>query len=572
MNSFLSFLDRRSLLVLFVLTLFFLALETHYAIHRPLSIDEFNGGRDMARVETSLPYRDYQPYKPVVGYYTQMALLRLAPDTWNGFITVRLGMAYLAGSVLFLGALWLRRLFRPAAVCLAYALLIVMTSVVEWGMEVRLDLLTSVVGFVSLLLLLNRRIALAGLVAGFSFLISQKGTMYALAGGVSLLGCLLIQRDRRYVRDVVAFGACALVPVGVYVLFWSLLVSFPQVCGQLFFQPTQLHALTTKAHFPYLYSYFWMETVFRNPLFYIFGLWALGSLLFLGLGQTPRDTLLLFYGGVVVTIMLSLRQPWAYCFVLLAPTLFVLQVYLFSRELDRPNTLLQYRLMWVCYLLVGLLWPLSRVPLVSRADPGGQRQTVVLTEALLGPEDRYFAGFELLLHSNAHAKALPFTDTNGAIPIQDVTTAESARILERLQEEPIRVVVYNYKIDNEVPQLIRTYLYRNYAPFWSNVWLYAPQVKPADSEINLLFTDSYTIETEEPQFVRLDGHTYASGTTVALERGRHTIATPARLRLKLQPTHVAHLLNPAYREPIGFFYPDPLPPPPHARTGVWVDD
>jgi hypothetical protein len=46
---------------------------------------------------------------------------------------------------------------------------------------------TALFGFVSLLLLLNRRVALGGLIAGVGFLISQKGAMYALAGGFALL-------------------------------------------------------------------------------------------------------------------------------------------------------------------------------------------------------------------------------------------------------------------------------------------------------------------------------------------------------------------------------------------------
>jgi hypothetical protein len=573
MNKFLSFLERRSGSVLVSLTLLFLAIECFYAIHRPLSIDEFNGAGSVAQVGDGVAYRDFQPYKPVLGYYLQLGLMRLAPDTWSGFLAIRLGMAFLSGAVLFLGAVWLRRLFRPEAVCLAYALLVVMTSLVEWGIEIRLDMLTALFGFASLLLLLNRRIALAGVVVGLGFLISQKGAMHALAGGIGLLGCLIVQRDRRWWRDLLVYGTCVVLPIGLYVLYWGLIASFPQVCSCVFAQQTQIHSLIRPAHnVESLYRQFWLETLLCNPLFYAYGLWALGGLLYLGRTQQPRDTLLLFYGATVVLVMLSVRQPWPYSFVIVIPTLFVLVVSLFSRELARPESVLRRPILWLCFAVLGLYLPLTRLPVVARDNAGEQKQTVELTEALLQPGDRYFAGFWFLPNSALHEQALGQFETNGVHPIQEWTAAEIAAIQSRFVEEPIRVVVFSLKVD-ELPEALRKHVYRNYAPFWANVWIYAPQVRPADAEVHLLFTDSYVIETEKPDFVRVDGQTYASGTTVKLERGRHSIETPVRLRLKQRPANVEHLLNPAYRQPTRLIWPDlEKPAPPQAATGLWVDD
>ena len=66
----------------------------------------------------------------------------------------------------------------------------------------------------------------------------------------------------------------------------------------------------------------------------------------------------------------------------------------------------------------------------------------------------------------------------------------------------------------------------------------------------------------------IDGQTYLPGTTVALERGRHSIATVARLRLKLRAEKVYYLLNPAYREPVNLFYPQQGLALPPAGTGL----
>jgi len=572
MSAFLQFLDRRSQAVLAVFTVLFLGVETFYAVHRPLHLDEFGIAWDSAQLVNRIPYVDYQPYKPVLGSYVLLALLHMRPDTWGGFLCARLGMAYLSAAVLFAGALWLRRLYQPGAVCLAYALMIVMTSLVEWAIEVRLDMLTALVGFVSLLLLLDRRIALAGAVAGVSFLISQKGTMYSLAGGFALLGCLASGRDRRWARDVLVYGVHVVLPIALYILYWSLIASFPQVCKTTFAGPTQLAVITTSVRGLSIYQSSWLETLERNPFFYLCALWAIGSLIALGRRRAPRETLLLFYGGTVAVTMLSLRRPWPFCFVLLVPTLFVLHADLFSRESGRRRSLLPPWVFPLCYGLFGVLVPLSRVPVVAQYDPGPQRHTIELTEALLGPEDRYFAGFPILYRREANSRALSAVDSTSASPTYTLTSAQIAGILERLRAEPIRLMVYNWKIDVEVPELIRHYVYRNYAPLWANVWIYAPQVRPSDSDVNLLFTDVYSIEMEQGHPVVIDGQTYVPGATVALQRGRHSIATVARLRLKLRAAEVDHLLNAAYRDPVNLFYPQQGPALMPSHNELWVGD
>ncbi len=571
-HALLQYLDHHGRAILVLLTLFFLGIETSYALNRPLSVDEFNGAWSVAQLATRTPYVDFEPYKPVLGYYVQLALLCLGRDTWHGYMAVRLGMVYLTGAVLLLGALRLQRTFRPGAVCLAFALTIAMTSLLEWAIEIRLDMLTALFGFVSLILLLNRRAGLAGTLAGLSFLISQKGTMYALAGGVASLGCLATQRDRRWVRDVLVYGVCVVLPISLYVLYWSLVASLAKVWGPMFAQATQLRAMTTPPSIPAnLYQMSWTETLTRNPFFYICALGAMGSLLALRQTRNHRQTMLLFYGGTVGAIMVSVRQPWPYSFVILVPTVFVLLAELFSHELERPAGLLHQPVFWVAYGLFGLLLPLSELPMVAQADTGPQRHALALTEALLGPEDRYFAGFQFLYWGNANTHSLSTVDLNSAPSTQSLTSAQVAEILEGLQKEPIRVLLYTFKIDADVPPLIRKHLYRNYAPLWGNVWIYAPQVRPSDSEVNLLFTDVYSIEMDQPHPVLIDSQPYAPGATVELRRGRHSIATASRLRLKLRAAKVDHLLDPAYREPVNFFWPARGFTPYPASKGRWVD-
>jgi len=606
-----QFLDHHARTILVLLTLLFLGIETIYSLNRRLSIDEFNGAYSIHQFDRYSPYFDFQPYKPVLGYAIQLPLLRLGSDTWNGLVAVRLGMAFTTGVVLFLGALWLERVYRPGAVCLAFALMVVMTSMVEWAFEVRLDMLTALFGFISLLLLLNRRAALAGIVAGLGFLISQKGVMYDLAGAAALLGCLAVHRDRGWGRDLLQYGVCVVLPIGIYVFGWSLFAPLSRVLGSTFAEPTQLRTIVTPMHSSLsLYRIFWMETLAGNPFYYLCSLWALGSLLLLGRARPPRETLILFYGGTVAAIMIGIRAPTLYSFLLLAPTLFVLQADLFTREWDRLRSSRRPTLFWIAYCLLGLALPLSNLPVMAEEDPGNQRQSLALAKAILGPGDRYFAGFHLLPRDDANVHCLSVVDPNGARPTMDLTPAQVSDILNQLQDEPIRLLIYTYKIQAdemdeanhlrseaafkdaggteaakmqknqdprdvgraEVPYSIRKYLYRHYAPLWSNVWVYAPQVHPSDAHFDLRFTDAYSIEPERPCLVQVDGQTYAPRTNVRLQRGRHSVVSTSRLRLRLQTEKANNLLDAAYRAPTRFFWPEKGLAGSQARNGIWVDD
>ena len=65
---------------------------------------------------------------------------------------------------------------------MATAALFAMSTFLERAAELRVDMLTSLAGLVSFVLLLSRRYALAGLACGLSFLISQKGVYFFAAG------------------------------------------------------------------------------------------------------------------------------------------------------------------------------------------------------------------------------------------------------------------------------------------------------------------------------------------------------------------------------------------------------
>ena len=85
--------------------------------------------------------------------------------------------------------------------------------------------------------------------------------------------------------------------------------------------------------------------------------------------------------------------------------------------------------------------PFSRGRSWRRVTPAPQRQTIELAEALLGPEDRYFAGFQILYRRDANARALSELTRPVLIPPTRANSgSDGGNPGRRLQEEPIRLL------------------------------------------------------------------------------------------------------------------------------------
>ena len=202
-----------------------------------------------------------------------------------------------------------------------------------------------------------------------------------------------------------------------------------------------------------LYQSSWLETLQRNPFFYLYALWALGSLIALGRGRARADLAAFLrrdgggHDAEPETTMAVLFRPSGSHAVRLTCRSILSRVR-GAAELLRP---------WVFPLCYGLFGVLIPSPSARRggARPGAQRHTIELTEALLGPEDRYFAGFPFLYRREANSRSLSAVDSTSASPTYTLTSAQIAGILERLRAEPIRLLVYNWNIELEVPKLIR---------------------------------------------------------------------------------------------------------------------
>ena len=105
-----QFLDRRFYWVVAVICVIYAVIEITYVTGLLLVMDEFQGAYAVTRLSDGIPYRDFMPYKTILGYYIQLPALMLPGDTWSKLMyvktemtvinTVAIFFAFLAGGVI----------------------------------------------------------------------------------------------------------------------------------------------------------------------------------------------------------------------------------------------------------------------------------------------------------------------------------------------------------------------------------------------------------------------------------------------------------------------------------------
>ena len=90
---------------LFGLIAAYLGVQALYVPRLPLVMDEFQGARAAWRLLADVPYRDFTPYKTVLGYYLQLPALTLLEDPWLALLATKLWTALLGAAALAAGAL-----------------------------------------------------------------------------------------------------------------------------------------------------------------------------------------------------------------------------------------------------------------------------------------------------------------------------------------------------------------------------------------------------------------------------------------------------------------------------------
>ncbi len=527
--------------------LLFLLLQVLYVSRLPLVMDEFQGARSVRELADRLPYRDFAPYKTVLGYYAQLPVLLAAQRPWRALLAVKLEMALAVSAVLALSALALGRRFDRRAVLWGLGLLLVMSTFAERSAELRVDALTALAGLGSLMLLLGRRPVAAGAICALSFLISQKGVYYLFASNAALgVVWLLVDRTRRRFVDIVGFNLAAVAVLVSYFGFWALVTSGEEVIRATFFSHGDIA-------FKQLYDNrlkYWSQTLRRNPLFYLLSILGLVRLAGAKLGGVPRPTqiTLAVYGATIMGLAILHRQPWPYFFVLVIPTLWLLVVAFFHVEsLEWASRPKRYRRLAIAMLvLLGLALPMARIPVVLARSNGYQRANVLLADALLGPDESYLAGTELIFDRRQVVRPLAWLDIPTSRGIADREVWEVEQLRRELAGSSVKLVVNNHRI-YRLPRALRNHLSRTYEPWWGSIAIYSPSGDPGQGVLDIRFDGTYELVTATGAEVVIEGLAVAPGERVSLAAGERTFDSDRPFRLRYVPSGVEDYLDPDHR-------------------------
>lgn len=527
-----------------LIVLLFVAIQIFYAQRLALVMDEFDGAYETYRLGRDIPYRDFTPYKTVLGYYLQYPATLVASTVWGRIVALKVELIVFNALMLAAAAFYCSRLLSRAATVLALAMLAASTVMLERAGEIRVDMLTAWAGLWSVLFLIRRRFGLAGALCALSFAISQKAALYVVASNVVLILGVVMDRDRRSaVRAFLAFNAAAAAGLLAYLLFWSA-IGDPQTVLRATFVSASQTAVTVDYDIQWR---FWSQVLVRNFFLFILAGAAVAALV------RRRDDAVARSVGVYSAVLLLLcaiyTQPWPYFFVILFPTLFVL-IAVFLDRIERHG--LPRLLVGACVVL-GVLFPLHRLLVVPERSNEYQRYNVSLASALLGENETYLAANDIVHDREQALRPLSRLDAIGLRLLEEQGSKKHAQLIRDLDRNPPKLIIGTYRIYH-LPQMMLEYIGQQYARLSGSIYLYAPLVPGGEGMLNIRFPGRYRVEVQTGGDAMVDGDQLPNGTMIDLQAGAHRISTPAPLRLRLLPAGIESLIDPQYAEE-RIFYP-----------------
>lgn len=331
---------------LLILSFAYLAFTFWFNAYAMISVDEFWFAHRIYQYKDGLPYRDFSPYKTVLGYYLLLLPMTISHGIINTLIFTKNFIAVINAACIFLASLWLSRSFSRTGVLASVALLVCMEITLTYSTNIRVDLLGYWFCLFSFLYLLDKRYYAAGLLLGLGFTVSQKSIWYVFASNAVLFCNLITNKHyRQYIMDGIKFNAAAGAVIAAYLLFWSLLAGWQNVFNNVFIEAAAMYHLDWYDATRQLY---WYVILIFNPL--AFMLWPLTciSLLISVADDTAyhaRRTAIV-YASTIMLCLIPYKQVFPYYMQVTIPAFLILYAAFFSWL----NLLLNDRNQPVCIL------------------------------------------------------------------------------------------------------------------------------------------------------------------------------------------------------------------------------
>jgi hypothetical protein len=535
--------------ILGLLCLAYLLTEQFINATMTISVDEFWFAHVLQHYQHNLPYRDFAPYKTVLGYYLLLLPASLAgKDAVGSLIFIKNAIAICNTVLLFIASTWLTRFFSKRAILISLTLLLTSDLMLTYSTNIRVDLLAYWFGFFACLCLLEalsrntvKYYMLGGLLMGIAFATSQKVIWCGFATQVAL-GCVCLQstQKRALLKNIVIFDSVLGATILAYLGLWASLSSWHTVLNNVFNEAGAMYRLDWYGPTRWL---FWSYTLSFNTLLFL-----LCPVTLLALRKiTPHDTTQIHrtfavtYALTVAICLIPYKQIFPYYMQVMIPAFLILYAAFFSWVLVTLKITTKKAFpFFVLLVFSGILSPIMLVSQkLTYLDGTYQKANLALMQHLLQDGSDYIAGMDLLyLHNQPIAgmkhlmgPAIDYlyhpTDTLKEVMLDSLdqnpnVTQDS--VIRAISHSQVKYYVNNYRLRNAPPR-IKAYLENQFTHLSGSIYVYGPLIPAGTHTLPIRFSGTYQIESKNPA---------QHGRTVQLTQGNHRFSTRTPYRLKLR--------------------------------------
>lgn len=318
----------------FLLCILYLGFQLFYTYFATMGVDEFWFAHWIYRYKDGIPYRDFPPYKTVLGYYLllipMMISQAISQIIFAPLFYIKNSIAFANAFLFFCSAFWLKKYFPKSAALGSLALLICAEFVLTYSTNIRVDFLAYWFCLFSALCLLEKRFIFAGILIGLGFLTSQKALWYIVASNTALGLCwILFNRDWKHFRAILFFNFSFLFCIAIYIVFWSCFSSLKTVLYNMFYEAYIMYQVDWYGPTRKL---FWTITISQNPLPFL--LWPLSLISLFVIPQKDHlyqlRVFCVTYGTIIMLCLIPYKQVFPYYMLTAVPAFLLLYAAFFA--------------------------------------------------------------------------------------------------------------------------------------------------------------------------------------------------------------------------------------------------
>ena len=312
------------------LCLLYLGIELFFNHYTTLSVDEFWFSHAVYQFKDKLPYRDFAPYKTVLGYYLLLIPMLSTHSGIQTLIFTKNSIALLNAIILFCSSCWMRRFFSHPAILISLALLLFSETMITYSTNIRVDLLGYWFCFFSLLFLLEHRFRIAGLLLGLGFITSQKTLWYIVASNGALALYWIMQKNKwKIIWNTIQLNLIILSVVLAYIVIWSLISSWQTINHSLFYEAAAMYHLDW---YDAARRAFWNNILLHNPFLFLSWPLTLFSLFvtYPGDRQYQHRVFIITYAFIILFCLIPYKQVFPYYMQVMLPVFFILYAAFFD--------------------------------------------------------------------------------------------------------------------------------------------------------------------------------------------------------------------------------------------------